>query len=100
MLILCSDGVDDADGADGADDGDVGDDGGGGADDGDGVDDGDGSDIQCRGVLCKSMRTSAPLSITKPSPTNPPTLHTFAMLKLIFSLFETNFNDWRCMICL
>ena len=48
MLILCNDGVDDADGADGADDGD-------------GVDDADADgDIQCRGVLCKSRRTSAP----------------------------------------
>ena len=47
MLILCNDGVDDADGADGADD-DV------------GADDVDGGDIQYKGVLCKSRRTSAP----------------------------------------
>ena len=60
--------------------------------DSDGGNGGDGGDIQCRGVLCKSRRTSAPLSITKPSPTNPPTLHTFALLKFILSLFEDNFH--------
>ena len=46
-------------GVDVADDGDVAHDGDGEAADHD-VDDADESDIQCRGVLCKSMRTSAP----------------------------------------
>ena len=49
----------------GVDDAVGGDDGGAadncdGDDHDDGADDGDGGDIQCRGVLCKSMRTSAP----------------------------------------
>ena len=54
--LICatsSDGVNSADDVDGADYVD-------GADDADDADGGDGGDIQCRGVLCKSRRTSAP----------------------------------------